>query len=209
MLSFPIVFIAACALLFFIQRTLFIQRKRKFEKQFGCKEPFARPTRVPYLELDYFIADTKAFYESRALANFRHIWTNVIKKKTFSGHILGSKCLFTWDAKNFQAVFATKFNDFEFGSRRRKDAAHALGNSIFNADGEHWSQIRKLLRPHFGRQQLVNFEVLEEKVQQLLERMPNDGQTVGLNDLFSRMVSKLLYIINYLVLISPFNRAWT
>jgi cytochrome P450 len=209
MLSFPIVFIAACVLLCFIQKALFIQRKRKFEKQFGCKEPFARPTRVPYLELDYFFPDVKAFYESRALAHFTHVWSNVLKKKTFSGRILGSKCLFTWDAKNIQAVFATKFHDFEFGSKRRKDAAHALGNSIFNTDGQEWSQIRKSLRPHFSRQQLVNFEVLEEMVQQLLERMPNDGQTVGLNDLFSRMVRGLLYVDNYSVLILPFTRPWT
>ncbi|KAJ6036770.1 n-alkane-inducible cytochrome P450 [Penicillium herquei] len=99
---------------------------------------------------------------------------------------LGRKLILTCEPKNFQAILATRFEDFDLGSRN--DAASPLlGDGIFASDGKIWEHSRALLRPNFVRNQIADIAVYEHHVSQLIKCIPVDGSTVDLQELFYKM----------------------
>lgn len=59
-----------------------------------------------------------------------------------------------------------------------------FGHGIFNTDGKLWHQSRALLRPSFAKERISNLEIAEVHFQHLLRRIPRDGSTIDLQDLF-------------------------
>ncbi|KAJ5740215.1 n-alkane-inducible cytochrome P450 [Penicillium malachiteum] len=99
---------------------------------------------------------------------------------------LGRKLVYTCEPKNFQAILATKFQDFDLAGRNLA-ASPLLGEGIFTSDGKVWEHSRALLRPNFVRNQIADIDVYEHHVSQLIKRIPRDGSTVDMQELFYMM----------------------
>lgn len=108
---------------------------------------------------------------------------------TFKAEMVGRKVFFTVEPKNVQTVLALKFKDFELGEYRNRAMRPLLGFGIFSTDGSRWEHSRALLRPNFTRNQITDINVYETHVRALVKRIPRDGSTVDMQDLFFRMVS--------------------
>lgn len=62
---------------------------------------------------------------------------------------------------------------------------HAKGlTGIFTTDGPEWAHSREMLRPNFVRSQVADLDMLERHTQALIRRIPRDGSTVDLGELF-------------------------
>ena len=107
---------------------------------------------------------------------------------TFKAKTAGRTVVFTVEPRNIQTVLALKFNDFELGHNRTRAMRPLTGHGIFTSDGARWEHSRALLRPNFTRNQISDFDVHERHVTALMRRIPRDGSTVDLQDLFLRMV---------------------
>lgn len=107
---------------------------------------------------------------------------------SFTYRLLGSPRYFTMDPRNFQAILATQFNDFNIGDDRIEIFMPLLGPGIFNSNGQQWAHQRGLLRPCFTRDQINDLELHEAHLSNLLARLPAkaDGWTgeVDLQPLF-------------------------
>ncbi|OLN96112.1 Cytochrome P450 52A2 [Colletotrichum chlorophyti] len=82
----------------------------------------------------------------------------------------------TVDSANIQAILATKFQDFDLGSRRIEQFRPLLGNSIFTADGPFWEHSRALFRPQFSRDQINDLEKTEKAVKEFFKALPLVGK---------------------------------
>jgi cytochrome P450 len=87
---------------------------------------------------------------------------------------MGSTNLFTADEKNIQAMLATKFIDYDVGKVRRGNFMPLLGCGIFTQDGEQWEHSRAIMRPQFKRDQVSNFDLLEQHVQNIMKAIRPD-----------------------------------
>ena len=108
---------------------------------------------------------------------------------TFKAKMIGRTIIFSVEPRNVQTILALKFKDFELGEYRNRAVRPLLGYGIFSTDGSLWEHSRALLRPNFTRNQITDINVYETHVAALMKRIPRDGSTVDLQDLFFRMVS--------------------
>lgn len=61
-----------------------------------------------------------------------------------------------------------------------------LGDGIFNADREIWSECRALLRPQFLKQRVSDLQTFETHISELITLIPKDGETFDIMDLWYR-----------------------
>jgi hypothetical protein len=61
------------------------------------------------------------------------------------------------------------------------------GQGIFTTDGAFWQHSRTILRPNFEKSQVAALDQFEPYVQKLIARIPKDGSTVDLQDLFHQL----------------------
>lgn len=73
----------------------------------------------------------------------------------------GSKIYFTKNQENVKSLFATNFDDWSIGARKRAFKPF-LGVGIFVTDGDMWRHSRMMLKPQFLREQIAHVESLEE-----------------------------------------------
>lgn len=59
-----------------------------------------------------------------------------------------------------------------------------LGHGIFDTDGSAWERSRAMIRPNFTRQQVADLDTFETHMVHLIDRVPRDGSTIDLQDLF-------------------------
>jgi cytochrome P450 len=107
---------------------------------------------------------------------------------TFQSFVLRRKVIHTADPKNLQAILATDAKSFSIGNRRISAFRPLLGHGIFAADGKQWEKSRAQLRPSFVRDQIADLAIFERHVCHLMDRIPPDGATVDLQELFFPMV---------------------
>jgi cytochrome P450 len=104
--------------------------------------------------------------------------------------LFGQDILMTAEPQNVQAVFATKFKDFETGARRRGQFGAMLGYNIFTSDGDFWHHSRQLFRPVFNRSNINDLEETERAASILADVLPEgEGRwtaPVELQSLFYR-----------------------
>lgn len=113
---------------------------------------------------------------------------------TFESYMLRRKVIHTAEPANLQAILAKDAKSYSIGKRRRNAFRPLLGHGIFAADGAQWEKSRALLRPSFTRDQISDVDVYEKHVCQLIERIPKDGSTVDLQELFFCMVCSSLMV---------------
>lgn len=107
---------------------------------------------------------------------------------TFATSVLGDDDIFTAEPENIKTILAVKFKQFDLGETRRRTFHPLLGDGIFAADGPQWEHSRTLLRPSFTRTQIAATDLHERHIQRLISRIPRDGSTVDLQELFFNLV---------------------
>jgi cytochrome P450 len=106
---------------------------------------------------------------------------------TFEGNLLSTKAIHTIEPDILKTMLATKFKDWNLPDRRKSAFFPLLGHGIFTTDGAAWQHSRDLLRPNFTRSQVGDLATFEDHISQLINRIPKDGSTVNLQELFFRL----------------------
>lgn len=179
----PILFIALGALTSYFLYTkicLFVARQR-FKKENGCKPCAHRFNKDPFLGLDVL----KRMKEQSE----NHVVLQEAQKRfetmgtTFQSRIITMPVIATCEPENVKTILSLKFKDYSLGNRT--DAfTPLLGHGIFTTDGERWANSRHLLRPNFARDQVADLEAFERHFKLMVRRIPRDGRTVDLQELF-------------------------
>lgn len=106
---------------------------------------------------------------------------------TFEANLLSTKAIHTIEPDILKTMLATKFKDWNLPDQRKSALIPLLGHGIFTTDGAAWQHSRDLLRPNFTRSQVGDLATFEDHVRQLIDRIPRDGSTVDLQELFFRL----------------------
>ncbi|KAK5046114.1 hypothetical protein LTR84_008571 [Exophiala bonariae] len=158
--------------------------------EMGCLPPHQRHQKYPF-GLDLLMPIVKADQERVLPDYFMDLYLHELgQRNTWQQDILGLNSVWTVDPKNIQTILATKFQDYDLGSLRRKNFFPVLGNGIFTVDGKAWEHSRSLLRPQFARQQVADLDLEEVHVTHLLKHLTTQhGWTnqVNLVPLFFRL----------------------
>ncbi|RFU74921.1 hypothetical protein TARUN_7339 [Trichoderma arundinaceum] len=104
---------------------------------------------------------------------------------TFSGVVMGQYFITTIDPENVKALLSSQFSDFNSG--KKSLFGPFIGDSMLTTDGTLWKHSRALVRPHLGKDQVEDLSRLEGHIQNLFKRLPKDGSTVDLQELFFRL----------------------
>lgn len=161
-------------------------RRRQLIRQHGCKPPRRVKTKDPFLGLDVLVKSSQWVEQHTLLENLRRLWFPFGSTSTAEGKVLHDRIVVTVEAENMKAVLSGSFRSFE-RAVQSKEVDFLLGDGIFNIDGDAWHQSRELLRPIFARSQLVDLHAFETHVRTLIERIPGDGSTVDLSELFFQL----------------------
>lgn len=92
----------------------------------------------------------------------------------------------TADPENVKAVLATRFSDFGKGADFHDVFESLFGEGIFSVDGQEWQAARKLMRPLFSKDRLVDTTVFEKHTQRLISALggsrnfPPDNRVVDI-----------------------------
>ncbi|KAK3203436.1 hypothetical protein GRF29_112g1284534 [Pseudopithomyces chartarum] len=187
LVSSPITFVVAGALLTYLifSRIQLYLNRRQFIKQHGCEPCPKRYNKDPILGWDVLkenISNQKARKMlSGNQARFQGLGTN-----TFLTRMLYQPWIATCEPENIKTILALKFKDYSFGNRYHAFSP-LLGDGIFNSDGEKWANSRHLLRPNFARDQIGDLEAFERHFKLMLKKIPADGRTVDLQNLFFQL----------------------
>lgn len=156
----------------YISAAIAERKFQQFARDNGCSSPHIVTNKLPWgMERIYRILRTPYTGED--------VFEDLITPRVVSSGYtdegsgpFGKKGIMTAEPKNFQAVFATKFNDFEQGPVRHKQFGALLGQSIFNSDGALWQHSRSMIRPQFSRDQINDLDDTEDSTKLLLQAMP-------------------------------------
>lgn len=163
--------------------------RRKLIKENGCQPVYEYPHKGL---LGYFFGyDTMkenllAFNQGYVNEAIRKRFATT-KHKTFRLQNFNRVFITTMEPENVKAVLSTKFADFGLGSLRATTMSPVFGTGIFTSDGKQWEHSRALIRPSFTRQQVADLNTYESHMKHLLARVPKDGSTVDLQELFFRL----------------------
>ncbi|KIW08038.1 uncharacterized protein PV09_00982 [Verruconis gallopava] len=165
------------------QISLYLAR-RKFQQENGCQPLLHHfPIKDPIFGIDNIIESVRAKNEHRLLDR---ILNNFEKYgNTFGSKMAQRKIIVTREPENVKTILSLKFKDYSLGNRI--DAlGPLLGKGIFTMDGDFWAHSRAMIRPNFTRDQVADLEAFERHIQKLWKKIPRDGSTVDLQDLFFR-----------------------
>ena len=169
------------------EKLAFAWRRRRYCLAHGCKKPTFAPQRDPFFGFDIFMKCEKVIREKRFLDYVAKQFHN--SGSTFKWNLMGDELVFTCEPQNLQAMLATSFGDFDLGAFRQKITKPFWGVGIFNSDGPFWAHSRALIRPNFTKEMVSDMSTYAHHVDKLISRLPTDGSTVDLQDLFFRLVS--------------------
>lgn len=161
-------------------------RELWFMRHRNCKKLKNAPQRDPFFGIDIFIESERAVREKRFLQFLAKAFET--QGSTFQWSLMGDNLIFTNEPKNIQSMLATSFSDFDLGETRRKITKQFWGLGIFNADGALWAHSRALVRPNFTKDLVSDMSVYATHVNKLISRVPPDGSSFDIQDLFFRQV---------------------
>lgn len=171
-----------------VQRLITGHRHSTLIRENGCKPIPGYAHKDPILGLDIFWENFKLSKTGGFMERVRQRYAGINGgANTFSFLLLGERVVNTAEPENIKTILATKFKDFNL-SDRRKDTFHPVfGHGIFSTDGEEWAASRALLRPNFARSLVGDLEVFESHISKMISKIPQDGSTVDLQDLFFKL----------------------
>ena len=161
-------------------------RARRLARIHGCRKLRNAPQKDPFFGIDVFLDGQKAMREKGFLQYLSRYFEEY--GSTFKWNLMGDALIFTNEPKNLQAILATKFSDFDIGETRQQITKPFWGVGIFNSDGPLWAHSRALIRPNFTRDLVSDTRTYDSHVSNLISRIPSDGSTFDIQDLFFRLV---------------------
>ncbi|KAL2062313.1 hypothetical protein VTL71DRAFT_6579 [Oculimacula yallundae] len=161
----------------------FIRRRRIISHKHGCKPIPSWPHKDPIFGLDIFLENARLARLGGFMEQVQARYTRM-GVYTFTQLFLGDRLILTAEPENIKAVLATQFKDFELPPRRKAAFEPTFGHGIFSTDGKEWEHSRALLRPNFTRSQVGDLDTFEGHIEKLIKRVPRDGTTVDLQELF-------------------------
>ena len=166
-------------------------RRRAIIKAHGCK-PIKKSAK--YNSFPNNIWGFKTYNENIEALKEHKVLEMIGKRlegngNTLSYRMLNGNFVMTMEPKNLQAILAHNFEDWGYGSRRRRIFSQVLGSGIFTSDGARWKHSRELLRPSFSKDQIADLPMLEKHVKNLINLIPHDGSMVNLQELFHRLTT--------------------
>ena len=171
---------------FFFNKIRSTVRERWFTRHRNCKKLKNAPQSDPFFGIDIFIESEKAIREKRFLQFLATTFET--QGSTFQWSLMGDNLIFTNEPKNIQSLLATSFTDFDVGETRKKTTKPFWGVGIFNSDGSFWAHSRALVRPNFTRDLVSDISTYATHVNNLISRVPEDGYSFDIQDLFFRLV---------------------
>ena len=160
--------------------------RRRIIKENGCKSIKLHPGLNTFAEQTFGLKIVRENMKSlRAHTMLETAYGRFQKyANTFETNMLGTKTYMTIEPEILKTVLATKFKDWNLPDRRKSAVVPLLGHGIFTTDGAAWQHSRDLLRPNFTRTQVGDLATFEAHISQLIDRIPRDGSTVDLQELF-------------------------
>ncbi|KAG9245337.1 cytochrome P450 [Calycina marina] len=168
---------------------LLAHHRVRFSAVNNCQPVPRYPHKDPIFGLDLFFENIRLIKHGGILEGFRARYKKVRPQSagpvyTFSQLALGRMIINTCEPVNVQTILAKNFNDYELSPLRKKAMEPIFGHGIFSTDGEEWESSRKLLKPCFEKKSIGDLIVHELHVRKLIDRIPKDGVTVDLQELF-------------------------
>lgn len=186
--------------LIYVCPSYLVKAKRRQEKarEYGCKPVPFYPHTDPVFGLDLLRRMRKESKEDALLPGFAKRFEEVAGGvNTYSAISMGRRVIFTMEPENLKAVLSVNFKDYQLSPLRTKVISKNFGHSIFTTNGAAWEQSRAMLRPSFSKSMTGDLPVLEKHVANLVSKIPRDGQTVDLQELFPQLTmdsaSELLF----------------
>ncbi|KAH8899807.1 cytochrome P450 [Thozetella sp. PMI_491] len=161
-----------------------IENHRKAEAVGALPPKNLAPIKDPILGLDYTIATIKAAKNARYLAfmweRFRQIGNTHVTRRLLYDTI------HTIDPENLKSMLSTNSANFCMAATRKAAMRPLFGDGIFLSDGSQWAHARALIRPSFSRSNMQPLlRMLERHFHIMVQRIPLDGSTFDLQELFS------------------------
>lgn len=181
----------------------FYKLDQAINAHYGCRPAPRVRNQLPFgLDrlVQIFLAESKSRLMELFLFHFRRTGS------TLEQNFLGIKAFGTIDPVNLEAILSThargmyaccklphgifqkmtSLSDFGIGPRGRI-ALPMFGDSIFTQEGPDWKHSRDLLRPQLHYRRYENLELFRVAVNDLIQLMETQGDTVDLQPLFFRL----------------------
>jgi len=100
--------------------------------------------------------------------------------------------IYTIAPENIRVV-NTSGKDWGIEPSRLPGMEYFCGQGFLTTDGDRWQNSRKLLKPAFSKNNLLNLDVLSGEVDSLLSNLQPEGTTVDLQPLLYNMVRDTVY----------------
>lgn len=167
---------------FLYKKWLYLSNMQKH----GCSAAALYPHLDPVLGSDWMLTLAKAVKANFLLEAWSDNFSNIAQSYWYQS--FGEWTLFTNEPENVKAVLATNFDNWAVQGPRQKIVQMTLGlSSILSVNGKEWKHSRGIIRPSFVRNHIADLTCLEKHVDNLLARIPHDGTTVDLQELFYMM----------------------
>ena len=168
-----------------VKRIALNRRRSLFQKAKGCKPIPSYPHKDPILGLDLFFENIKLLKHGGLLEKFKERYNTINGGvHTWTQSVLGRYIINTAEPENIKTILATNFKEFMLSPVRKEAMKPIFGHGIFTTDGKEWEESRALLRPNFTRSNVGDLDVHEEHISKMIARIPRDGETVDLQELF-------------------------
>lgn len=168
-----------------VRRVLIARRRYLFQRTKGCKPIPSYPQKDPILGLDLFFENIRLLKQGGILDKFVERYNTIGGGvHTWSQHVLGVYTINTTEPENIKTMLATNFKEFQLSPLRKAAMKPIFGHGIFTSDAKEWEESRALLRPNFTRSNVGDLDVHEEHVTKMIARIPRNGETVDLQELF-------------------------
>ncbi len=163
-----------------------LARYESRRRELKCGPVYTARLWDPILGLDFLSASLAAMKEGQML----HFYRDSFKRfgNTYYINLLGRNILMTNEPENLKAILSKKFDDWPIGGPRLDAVVPILGKkSIFSSNGEDWHEARALIRPSFVRDQVADLRCFDRHIGNLIDRIPEDGQTFNMKELLQAM----------------------
>ncbi|KAI1092701.1 cytochrome P450 monooxygenase CYP539B5 [Rostrohypoxylon terebratum] len=176
----------ACALFYYV--ILATRHELRIRKIGGVRAPSL--SRNPLIAAWYFIEMGRAMARNELYDQYLKFFARGTPECPDSVELQifpRERIIFTRDPEHIKAVLASQFSDYGKGPRFHELWRPFLGDSIFTTDGKLWHDSRSLIRPMFIKDRVSDLATFEKWMTKFLTKLPPQGQTVDIMDLFYRM----------------------
>ncbi|CAG8948657.1 hypothetical protein HYFRA_00001777 [Hymenoscyphus fraxineus] len=158
-------------------------KRRRIISQNGCEPPKSIIQKDPVFGFDIFNDQVLQGWEKNSrnkyFANLFNIYGS-----TFQARMFHKRLIYTNSPENIQAIHTTDFESFGVSPVRAFPLRPIVGRGIISSDGLQWKGLRAAVCQRFAPVQAAQIANIENHVDKLLSRIPQDGIDLDLQILF-------------------------